>query len=313
MRIVFFGTPAFAASILDFLLKKPIEIVAIVTKPDKPKGRSLVMQPTAVKLTAQNNAPHIPFFQPPKASAPEFAEILQQFKADLFVVVAYSEIIKENLLQMPRLGCINIHASLLPKYRGAAPIQRCLIAGEQESGVTIIKMVKELDAGDMLAAEKCHIPIDMDAGELSEALCQLGQKLVWQVIQNYANDQVIAVPQNHAQATFAPKVNSADGLINWSKPAVEIHNLIRGLTPRPGAWCIVNIKNQPKRIIIKKTQIINDTTQYGNSGSILEQPGLVVSCGQGALKILELQLEGRKSIAADEFIRGFDKNNLIFP
>ncbi|MBA3603356.1 MAG: methionyl-tRNA formyltransferase, partial [Parachlamydiaceae bacterium] len=172
MKVVFFGTPPFAAKLLKVLLEQGFSIVAIITKPDKPQGRSKEPLFPAVKETALLYAPNIPLFQPEFVSAPDFAPTLAQFDADLFVVVAYGEIIKQHLLDMPRLGCINVHASILPKYRGAAPIQRAIIGGEEESGVTIMQMVRKMDAGDMIRVAKVPIGQNMIYGELENELCE---------------------------------------------------------------------------------------------------------------------------------------------
>ena len=280
------------------------------TKPDKPTGRSQLLKPPAVKSLALSARPEIPVYQPIKASSPEFAEILKTFQADFFVVVAYSEIIKANLLEMPRLGCIQRHASLLPKYRGAAPIARCLMQGEKESGITIIKMAKELDAGDMLARKELSISEEMTAGELSLALCELGKNTLWEVIQHY--ETIHPVVQDHSKATFAPKVNSEDAEINWAKSSTEIHNLIRAVTPKPGAWCPIFLQGENRRLIIKKTCIENKEGSFAKPGTFLNQEGLVIACAEGSLRILELQLEGKKSLSAMEFERGVPKKKLIF-
>ncbi len=210
LRIVYFGTPQFSATVLDFLLKQKVQIVACVTKPDKPQKRSKAPVPSPVKVVAESH--HIPLLQPLKASDPEFAEKeLRPLNADLFIVVAYSEILKENLLAMPRLGCINVHASLLPKYRGAAPIQRCIMAGDKESGVTIMAMQIKLDAGGMLKVAKTKIDDEMTAGELSTILSHIGSEALWEVIQKVENGQILPEPQDSSKVTQAPKLTSDEG------------------------------------------------------------------------------------------------------
>lgn len=177
-RIVFFGTPSFAAEVLSFLVERSVPIVAVVTQPDRPKGRSQQIAPSPVKELSLKKAPHIPILQPEKASEESFLQKLIELKADLFVVVAYGQILSQKLLDIPPLGCINIHASLLPKYRGAAPMQRCLMAGEKETGIAIQKMVRQLDAGDVIATAKIPIPPDMTHGELEEKLCSAAKPLL---------------------------------------------------------------------------------------------------------------------------------------
>ncbi len=304
MKIVFFGTSSFAARILTRLLESNYQIVAIVTRPDRMKGRHLQALPPPVKEVASVQCPNIPVFQPEKASSPEFAEGLRQFEADLFVVVAYGEIIKKNLLEMPKLGCVNIHASLLPKFRGAAPIQRCLMEGEKETGITIIEMSPQMDAGDVLAIESLPISDEMTFGELEPKLCDLGVKLILKTIQDFELGKVTKTPQDHTLATLAPKINPEDEKIDWSRTASQIHNQIRALSPSPSAWCQVLIGKEQKRLKIKKAKVIEE--MGGPFASILGfgKEGWIVACGKGALRLLEVQLEGKKTMSAEDCIRG---------
>lgn len=309
MRIVFFGTPSFAATILEFLVAQPIEIAAVVSRPDKPKGRSGTPQPTAVKRAAEAHG--IPVYQPRKTSDLEFISFLQSLDVDFFVVAAYAEILRENVLEIPRLGCINVHGSILPKYRGAAPVQRALMAGEKETGVSIMKMALEMDAGDVYSIVKLPIPEEMTAGELFEEMAHVGAKALWDVLQKVEQNALEAQPQDHAAATFAKKVKPEEGEIDWSKPAHVIHNQIRGLTPNPGAWCWVELRGAKKRLKIKKTRPILEHS--GRPGTpLLERSKLVINCGEGALELLEVQLEGKKSLPANEFVRGVQVERLKF-
>lgn len=306
-RVVFFGTPRFAATILSYLLEQGVNIVACVTKPDKPQGRSsTLVSPPVKKIALEHN---LPLFQPLKASTPEFAEEMRRFQPDLFVVVAYSEIFREILLTLPPLGCINVHASLLPKYRGAAPIQRAVMAGERETGVTIMRMVKELDAGEMYAVGKMAIGPEMTSGEVFEELAKVGGVELLKVVKRFEEGEVAGVAQDHSQATFAPKVTPQEGEIDWNRSAQELHNHIRGVTPKPGAWCWVEVKGERKRLAVKKACISN---LNGRPGVILDGPGLIIACREGALSLLEVQLEGKKSLSTSEFLRGISKNNLSF-
>jgi methionyl-tRNA formyltransferase len=307
MKVVFFGTPAFAAEVLTYLLENQISVAAVVTKPDKPQGRSGKLQPTPVKCAAENWKDPIPVFQPELVSNPDFAPVLESFHADLFVVVAYGEIIKQHLLDMPKLGCINLHASLLPKYRGAAPIQRCLMEGEKETGITIMHMVKKMDAGDMIKVEKIAIEPDMTYGQLEQAMCIAGKKALLDVIRQFEKGKIIGEPQDHSQATFAPKVELEDCEIFWENSAEAIHNLVRGVNPVPGAWCHAKVRNQPMRLKIWKTKLLTDAA--GFPGEILKygKEGIVIACGKGGVQLLEVQLEGKRSMPAEEAARGLPR------
>jgi methionyl-tRNA formyltransferase len=313
MRVIFFGTPQFAATVLDYLFQQGVEIVAVVSKPDRPKGRSGQPVPTPVKLAAQAFNSQLPLYQPELISDPAFIPVLQAFQADLFVVVAYGEIIKQDLLTMPRLACINLHASLLPKYRGAAPIQQALINGEMESGVTIMHMVKKMDAGDMI--EKVIVPIypEMTFGELEQQLCEVGKKTLKDVIFAFNRQEILpSVSQDISQVTFAPKIELENCEIDWNRSAQDIHNLIRGVNPHPGAWCYVTVKGEKKRLKIYRSQLISS---LGNSpGSLISSlpHQLVVSAKDQALELLEVQLEGKKLMKGTDFLRGLSSAHLSF-
>lgn len=312
MKVIYFGTPDIAGKVLEFLLDHQVDIVAVITKPDRPRGRTLELLPTPVKIVAQKRIPAVPLFQPEIVSALDFAPILDQFEADLFVVVAYGEIIKQHLLDMPKVACINMHASLLPKYRGAAPIQRCIIQGEVESGVTIMHMVKKMDAGDMIKTAKVAIPENMTAGELEQELTRVGAQALLESIREFEKGIASRIAQNHELATLAPKLELEDCEIRWDLPGQKIHNLIRGVTPFPGAWCHVTVKGQKKRLKILKTQYTSDLS--GPAGAILgaDKEGIYIGTASGSLKILELQLEGKKAMKTEELLRGINLNQLVF-
>lgn len=297
-KVVYFGTPQFAASILEFLVQNHVSIVGIVTQPDRPKGRSLVLEPTPVKKIATQFCPQIPLFHPEKASDEAFLQILEELNAELYVVVAYGQILTQKLLSIPSKGCINVHASLLPKYRGAAPMQRCLMAGERETGVSVQKMVKQLDAGDVIAEVKIPIPIEMNLGELESSLCELSKALLLKVIRDYEHQIPDSKPQDHTLATYASKIDPLEGEIKWSESADKLHNLIRAFSPRPGAWTKID---SSKKMKILRSEIVSDA--QGNPGTILSREG-IVACGCGALKILEVQPEGKKVMRWDEWFRG---------
>lgn len=304
MRLVFFGTPIFAARILEYLVSQGHTIVAIVTRPDKPRGRSQQLQPSAVKALAQEKWPEIPLFQPTKASTEPFAEQLKNLKPDVFIVVAYGEIIKENLLKVPSKMCVNIHGSILPKYRGAAPIQRALMAGEKETGITIIEMVLQMDAGDILGIEKVEIGTETNFTELRDALCEMSGPLVERVLEKIERGTVRKIPQNHAEATFAPKITSEDRIIHWEKSAEELHNQIRALSPDPGALCTVEVKGQKKSLLVKRAKKNLNLSGAPGQTLVYQKNEWTVACGSGAISLLEIQLEGKKAMKIDEFIRG---------
>lgn len=312
MKVVYFGTPQFAADVLQYLIRNHVQVVAVISKPDRPKGRAGHPVPTPVKLVAQQQNPPLPIHQPELVSAPEFADTLRHYKADLFVVVAYGEIIKQHILDMPFKGCINVHASLLPKYRGAAPIQRSIMAGETETGVTIMHMVKKMDAGDIIKMVKTPIGPNTTYGELEKTLCEIGSKALLEVIHLFEQGNVAQIEQDHNQATLAPKIELEDCEIKWNLPAQTIHNLVRGVNPHPGAWCYVNTGAEKKRLKILSTIVLHDRS--GTPGTILStlKKELVVACGVEALQITQLQLEGKKVMSAEELMRGLPKDNLHF-
>ncbi len=309
LKIVFFGTSAFAGNILKHLLSDQIvEVVAVVTRPDRPRGRSLSLSYPPVKEVYTELGLTIPLHQPEKASTEEFASLLKSYQADLFVVVAYGEIIKLNILQIPKKSCINIHASLLPKYRGAAPIHRCLMDGEKETGITIIEMTPAMDAGDMLEICKMPIPEEMTFEELNNKLCALACIAISKTLCAFDQNKVLKTPQDTTQVTFAPKLLPEEEEISWNKPAVSIHNLIRALSPKPGAWCKIKINGEEKRLKIKRSQVIQEKS--GIPGAFIEynKNTWIVACQKGALKILEVQLEGKKTLSAEDFIKGAPQN-----
>lgn len=307
-KVVYFGTPEFAAEVLSFLLAHGIQIVAVVTKPDRPKGRSLTPVPTPVKLIAE--AHNLPLYQPEKASSADFAATLQAYEADLFVVVAYGEILRPHLLAIPKKGCINLHASLLPKYRGAAPIQRSIIAGESESGITIMHMAEKMDAGDMIEVVKVPIGPDTTYGELEKALCTAGSEAILDVIRRFEKGGVVAMPQDHSKMTLAPKIELEECQLDWKRPALALHNLVRGVNPHPGAWTVVEVKGKTLRLKLNRTKWYEALS--GEPGTLLAygKEGWIVACGTGALELLDLQLEGKRAMTAQELMRGLPREQI---
>jgi methionyl-tRNA formyltransferase len=311
VNIVFFGTSAFAAQLLAFLLEKGVQIAAIVTQPDRPQGRKLQLMAPAVKLVAQLLCSKIPVLQPEKASNPLFLEELSKFQADLYVVVAYGQILSRALLAMPPLGCINIHASLLPHYRGAAPIQRALMNGDSFTGISIQKMVYQLDAGDVIDEVRVPIGPDLTFGELEQILCDAAKPLLYAVLQKYELGVPSAKEQNHEQVTYAAKILPQETEIQWNEDANVLHNRIRALSPRPGAWCWIEQNGERKRLKLLRSHPVE---RNGLSGELLAFGGrtCVVAAAKGALELQVVQPEGKKSMLVDDWIRGCQSNHPIF-
>jgi len=309
LRIIFFGTPQFASTILHYLIDQKVEVMAVVTRPDKPRGRSGKPAYSPVKELALSK--NLPIYQPHKASSEAFAAFLRTLDADFFIVAAYAEILKQNILDIPRFGCLNVHGSILPKYRGAAPVQRAIMAGEKQTGVTIMKLALEMDAGDILAIRKTEITPDMTAGELMEILADQGKVALFEVMRDIKQGTITPIKQNPSLATFAKKIKPEDAEVNWTLSAETLHNLIRGVTPNPGAWCWVEIKGEKKRLLLKKTLLYPTS---GLPGDILSQSPteLIVGCGEGSLRLLEIQLEGKKSLPVDVFLRGISLEKIRF-
>ena len=305
MKIIFFGTPDFAAEQLAYLLAHHFSIQAVVTQPDRPKGRSGALAPSEVKELALQAG--LPILQPEKASDPNFLEELKKYSADLYVVVAFGQILPQKLLDQPPLGCINVHASLLPKYRGAAPMQRCLMDGVKETGVAIQKMVKQLDAGDVIAEKKIEVPLDMNLAALKKTLCEVSKPLLASVIRAFEKGIPPAHPQDIEKVTFAPKITPEECQIDWKESAIQIHNKIRALSPRPGAWCWIEQDKVKKRLKILATRPISE------AGSCLQfdRQRALIYCASEALELIEVQPEGKKAMAVGDWLRGI-KGNIIF-
>jgi methionyl-tRNA formyltransferase len=300
VRIVFFGTPAFAVPSLEALIGSPHEVVAVVSQPDRPRGRGQQLQPTPTRQVAITHG--IPVLQPTKLREDAFLQQIRDLRVDLGVVVAFGRILPDALLAIPRLGMINVHASVLPRYRGAAPIQRAVIAGDAETGVTIMRVETELDAGAMFAVATVPIPLDATSGDMEPVLARLGAELLLPVVDDLAGGRAVETPQDHSRATFAPKITKAEGSVDWSSHADVIHNRIRGLQPWPLASTLLN----GSRIVLRRSAPIEGTTS-ATPGSVVRAAGdeLVVACGGGTLlRITELQPEGRRTMTSREFLAG---------
>lgn len=306
MRIVFFGTPPVAAKILSSLFETEHEIVAVISRPDKPKGRSKKLAPTAVKEYVQLHHPETPLYQPTKVSSEESISLIRSFDPDLFVVVAYGAILKQNLLDVPKLLPINIHFSLLPKYRGAAPMQRSIMAGEKETGVTFMAMDAGMDTGDILRVEKIPLGENQTLQELELALTKLSRATFPKFLQDLEAGKIERHAQKHEHATHAAKIEKEDCEIDFSKPAEQVHNQIRALSPQPGAYTRVETQGKLLRLKIFRTQVIDQTGSPGQVTSYTPDE-LIISCGEKSLQILDLQLEGKKPMRASDFVRGQQK------
>ena len=301
MKIVYMGTPDFAVSPLRSLLNTEYEVAAVVTQPDKPKGRGKALMPTPVKEEALKHG--IPVYQPEKVREPGFVEKLRELKPDLIVVAAFGQIIPESVLNMPKFGCINIHASLLPKYRGAAPIQYAVIDGEKESGVTIMKMGKGLDTGDMIARTEVPLAKDETGGSLFEKLPSAGARLLVETLPDiFAGTAVYEKQPEESPTPYAAMITKKMGLIDFSKSAEELERLVRGLNPWPSAYTFLNGKN----LKIWKAEADMTQAEKNIPGTVVraDEEGICVACGTGRLILKEVQLEGKKRMDSASFLRG---------
>lgn len=300
MNIIFFGTPEPAAGILEQLIADGYQIVLVVTQPDRPKGRGQKVTFPAVKEVALKHS--LPIEQPEKVkNNPVFKTLLQSLKADLAIVVAYGKILPPELLNIPAHGFINVHASLLPKYRGAAPIQWALLNGEKESGVTIMQVAEQLDAGDLIAQAKVMITEQDDAITLAKKIFAVGGELLTQTLPQIADGKIKLVPQNEAEVSFASVLTKESGEIDWRKSAAEIHNRVRALVAWPSAQTLYH----GKMLRILKSHVVEEKKALpGTIVEIIKQVGFVVATGKGALLIVEVQPAGGKPMLAYDFAIG---------
>lgn len=303
LNLVFMGTAELACASLQALAREPaFRLAAVVSQPDKPRGRDLKLQSTPVKAVAL--AAGLPVLQPARARGPAFLEQLRPFAPDLIVVAAYGQILPQSLLDLPRFGCLNVHTSLLPKYRGAAPIQWAILDGEAQTGVTIMKMDAGLDTGDILAQATTPIALDDNAQTLHDRLARLGAELLVKTIPDWIAGRITPRPQPATGATYARKITKDDGLMDWTQPARVLWNRVRGFTPWPGAFTHQPGEGQPRLLKIWSAQV--DESLSGPPGEILraDRDGLLIACGQHALRVLELQREGGRRLTAQDFLAG---------
>lgn len=296
-RIIFMGTPAFACPTLQTLLNRSENVIAVFTQPDRPKGRGQKLQPPPVKeLALQYN---IPVHQPLKVRTPEVIEQIRALQPDLIVVVAFGQILPKALLEIPPQGCVNVHASLLPRYRGAAPLNWCIVNGETETGVTTMLMDVGLDTGPMLLKQATTIASDEDIITLHDRMSLLGAELLGETLDGLHAGSITPEPQDDAQSCYAPLLKKETGLIDWNKSSREIHNLVRGLASWPGAYTFL----QGETLKVHRTSL---GTASGPAGTILNATteGIEVACGQGSLLIHELQAAGSRRMDAASFLAG---------
>ncbi|WP_433939129.1 methionyl-tRNA formyltransferase [Paenibacillus lautus] len=303
MNIVFMGTPAFAVPSLEMLIAEGYTIAAVVTQPDRPQGRKKVLTPTPVKEAALRHG--IPVLQPQRLRNPEAVAELAEYKPDLIVTAAYGQILPKSVLDMPALGCLNVHGSLLPAYRGGAPIQRSIINGESVTGITLMYMAEGLDTGDMIA--RAEVPIeDADtAGTMFEKLSQAGAELLRRELPRLVKGKVEAEPQDDSKATYAPNLTRDDEKIDWSRTSREIYDQIRGLVPYSGGFTLWN-GEVFKVWAAAKPDSAQKPSGDAQPGTVLElqEKGIVVKTGDGTLTLLTVQPSGKKAMDAAQFVRG---------
>jgi len=301
MRIVYMGTPDFAVPPLKAMAQAGYEITAVVTQPDKPKGRGKSLQPTPVKEEAIRLS--LTVYQPQKVREPEFVETLRGLQPDIIVVAAFGQIIPKEILDMPTFGCVNIHASLLPKYRGAAPIQQAVIDGEKESGVTIMRMGTGLDTGDMIAKVVVPLAKEETGGSLFDKLAEAGANLLVKTLPDIFEGRAVYEKQPEESPTpYAGMITKEMGRMDFSKSAAELERLVRGLNPWPSAFTFLN----GKTLKVWKSAVMQEVTNAA-PGTIVGsgKEGIRVACGEGVLLLTEVQLEGKKRMEAEAFLRGY--------
>lgn len=306
MKAIFMGTPEIAACILKAVLASRHEVLAVVTQPDKPKGRGHEMAYPPVKEVALGH--NIPVLQPEKVRDEEFLSVIKEWNPDIILVAAYGRLLPKQLLELPKFGCINVHASLLPKYRGASPIQWAVINGEETSGVTIMHMAEGLDTGDMILSKEVALSRDETAGSLHDKLAEIGGPLLVDAMDLLENGRAPRVRQREEEATYVKILDKSIGNINFSQPAVYIERLIRGLNPWPSAYTTLD----GKQIKLWKAEVLPEEKcppgiKHMEPGTVthVEKDGFGIMTGEGILYVKELQLEGKRKMSSEEFLRGY--------
>lgn len=305
-KIIFWGTPEFALPALEFLLKNDYEIAGVVTALDEPKGRKFILTPPPVKILAQRYS--LPIFQPDNLEIGSWK--LEIPKVDLHIVVAYGKIIPSSILQQSRLGALNIHPSLLPRWRGPSPIQSTILNGDQETGVTIIKLDEQMDHGPILAtSDKRQVTSQTTYQKLHDELSRLGAELLVETLPGYLAGKIKPKPQDDSAAIYCPVIAKKDGRINWGKPAEEIERLLRAFNPWPSAWTFWSHGGKNKRLRIDEVDILPDSLPGKAFGYVWQKDSgfILVQTGKGSLLIKKLTLEGRKTVSASDFLKGYPR------
>lgn len=295
MKLIFMGTPDFAVPCLERLIEAGHEIAAVFSQPDKPRGRKMILTPPEVKVCALKHG--LTVYQPKSLRNDEAMELIKEIAPDCIVVAAYGKILPKAMLELPKYGCINVHGSLLPKYRGSAPIQWSVINGEKETGVTIMQMAEGVDTGDMLYQKAIPIGIDDTAESMFEKLSDLGGEMIVEALDLLEEGKLTPIKQDETLATHAPMLNKEIAVIDWNKSALEVHNLVRGLY----SWPIAQTTLHGKKLKIYRTAVGKGS---GEAGTVISTSPLTIACGEGAVVIEELQLEGKKRMDAKAFLIG---------
>ncbi|MCD6071607.1 MAG: methionyl-tRNA formyltransferase [Microvirga sp.] len=298
LRVVFMGTPDFAVPTLSEIVGQGHEVVAVYTRPPAAAGRGMELKPSPVHKMADRFG--IPVFTPKTLRTEEAAEIFRSHDADVAVVVAYGMLLPKAILDAPELGCLNLHASLLPRWRGAAPIQRAVMAGDKETGVAVMKMEEGLDTGPVAMVEKVAITPDMNAGDLHDKLMVLGADLMVRALAALSRGGLGFTPQPDEGVTYAHKLKNEDALIDWAKPAQAVHDHIRGLSPFPGAYFMADFGKGMERVKVLRAALGKGSA---SPGTMLDNNG-IISCGDGAVRLIQVQRAGKGPVAIEEFLRG---------
>lgn len=303
IRTVFMGTAGIATPLIRTLHADPrIDLAAVVSQPDRPKGRKLKLQSTDTKICAEELG--LPVLQPERCRTPEFLDQLRELQPEVIVVMAYGQILPSTLLEIPPHGCLNVHTSLLPKYRGAAPIQWAIWNGDPETGVTIMKMNKGMDTGDIVATKPTPITPDDNAATLHDRLAEIGAHLMLETLPRYVAGELQLIPQDHEAATHARKITKADGRLDWNRSARELWNQVRAFTPWPGTYCHWEVDGHPALLKVWRAETADGPSISPGQVMKADRAGIEVTCGEGALRLLEVQKEGGKRLSAREFIAG---------
>lgn len=298
MRVIFMGTPDFSVPTLQEIAGHGHEIIACYTQPPRPAGRGQAERKSPVHQAAEGLG--VPVYTPQNFKAEEDRQTFAAHGADIAVVVAYGLLLPKPILEAPELGCLNLHGSLLPRWRGAAPIQRAIMAGDTQTGVMVMQMDEGLDTGPVGLAETIPVPIDMTAGQLHDEMMRRGADLMARALAALQRGSMDFTPQSDAGATYAKKIEKAEARIDWTKSATAVHNHIRGLSPYPGAWTQMILGGKPARVKILRATL---SEASGQPGMIIGD-GLTIACGEGSVRLLEVQREGKAAMSATDFVRG---------